>query len=223
MCFSATASFALAGALAPVAGYALWTAGGLGRRWLALAAFPAAFAMQQAVEGWLWLGLDAGNEAQVALAARGFLIFSHFFWPAFVPFAVMCAEPYGWRRRAARWLAVAGAAFGLSICVPSILLSDWLATEVIGGSLEYQTTLIYDGVVPRPVLRGIYAAIVLSALFVSSHRDVVVFGVYVAVSLLATLWVFPETFISVWCFLAAVLSIYLAVMFWARTRSVRTA
>jgi hypothetical protein len=213
VCFSATASFTIAAVLAPVAAYSLVTAR-MEPRWLALAAYPLGFGLQQAIEGVVWLSLAAGDPRMIALAGRGFLFFSHFFWPAWVPFSVYwlerAAEP--WRRR---WLlagAIVGALFGLSISLPSLLFDDWLSVDVVDGSIEYNTVLLYDDLVARSILKVVYAALVVSALMLSTERPVQIFGGIILISLLVAEHYFAHAFISVWCFFAAVLSIYVGVM-----------
>ncbi len=219
MCFSATASFTVAAVLAPVAAYSLATAR-REPRWSALAVYPLAFGVQQAIEGVLWLALAAGHQDLVALAARGFLFFSHFFWPAWVPLSIWCLETQSepWRRRALFALVVSGLLFGLSISLPSLIRHDWLSVEIVDGSIEYNTVLIYDGVVGRTVLKVAYAAIVVCALVLSTERLVQVFGGIILVSLLVAEHYFAHAFISVWCYFAAVLSIYVGVMLTVRAR-----
>ncbi|MDQ2090781.1 DUF6629 family protein [Marimonas arenosa] len=212
MCFSATASFALSAALMPAGVYAMARARRVQPKWLAFAAFPVAFSIQQGFEGLVWLGLNGGHDELVAYASRGFLFFSHFFWLAWVPFAVWMIEPSGMRRRLAAGLAALGFFYGLSIFLPSFLLRDWLYMEVINRSLEYRTTLIYEDTVNRVALRLFYAAIVVSALFVSSDRRIQFFGLLVLASLALTYAFFAYAFISVWCFFAAILSAYLTVI-----------
>lgn len=210
MCFSATASFTLAGALVPLGAITLANARGTGSPLWPFAVYPLAFGLQQAIEGALWLGIGAEDPALTIASARGFLFFSHFFWLAWVPLSVWLTEPPGPRRRGLGWLSVIGCLFGLSIFLPAALLRDWLYVEVIHRSIEYRTTLIYEGIVSRTALKLFYAAIVVSALLLSSHRHIRIFGALVAVSLVATYGLFAYAFISVWCFFAAILSAYLA-------------
>lgn len=209
MCFSATASFTLFGALVPAGVYTIAKTGRANGAWLPFAAFPLAFGLQQGIEGFVWLGIQGGNDAMVSIASRGFLFFSHFFWLAWVPFSVWMIETNGARKRAAAVLTTIGFVYGLSIFLPSFLIGTWLAMELVNQSLDYRTTLIYDGFVSRTVLRLFYAAIVVSALFVSSDRRIQLFGALVAVSLALTYAFFAYAFISVWCFFAAILSAYL--------------
>lgn len=134
------------------------------------------------------------------------MVFSHLFWPAWVPVSAWLVEPEARRRRYQLLLAAVGGALGLSMVVPILLFEDWLAVEVAMGSLDYRTTLIHDAYVSREVLRAVYAVAVLGALGLSSHRPLRRFGLLVAVSLLAAEIFFPFAFISVWCFFAALLS-----------------
>jgi hypothetical protein len=209
MCFSASASFAVAAALVPAGVYCLKTASCVGARWISLAAYPLAFAVQQIVEGVLWLGIESDDQAVIYAASRGFLFFSHFFWLAWVPFSVYWLADEQWRRRLLLGLSVVGALFGLSIFLPLLLMADWLSVEQVEHSIEYKTVLIYDGVVGRPVLRGLYALIILSALFLSSNRRVRLLAGLIAASFVGAYFYYSYAFISVWCFFAAVLSTYI--------------
>ena len=107
-------------------------------------------------------------------------------------------------------LAAIGFVYGLSIFLPSLVIGDWLAVELVKQSLEYRTTLIYDGFVSRTALRLFYAAIVVSALLLSTDRRIQVFGALVAASMVVTYGFFAYAFISIWCFFAAILSACLA-------------
>ncbi|MDX2157479.1 MAG: DUF6629 family protein [Hyphomicrobiaceae bacterium] len=212
MCFSATASFTLAAALAPVAAYTLATASQAGRQWHPIAAYPLAFALQQAIEGVVWLGIGAGHAATIAAASRGFLFFSHLFWPAWVPFSIYWLESDPDKRRLLLALTIIGVLFGVSISLPAILSADGISIEVIAGSLEYHTWMIYDGYVGRGLLRVVYAGVVVTALFLASDRMVQLFGGIIVASLLVAAAFFDHAFISVWCYFAAALSAYIAGM-----------
>ncbi|MBT8412660.1 MAG: hypothetical protein KJP02_12820 [Octadecabacter sp.] len=212
MCFSATASFTLFGALVPLGAYTLAKAPKAPVDWRPFAAFPLAFGLQQGFEGFVWLGLDSGQPDMVAWAARGFLFFSHFFWLVWVPFSSRALEVDPTRRRILGYLTVLSFAYGLSIFAPSFLLRDWLNVELAHLSIDYQTRLIYDGIFERSTLKLFYAAIILSALFMSSDRRIIIFGVMIMVSLAVTYAFFAYAFISVWCFFAAILSAYMTVV-----------
>lgn len=212
MCFSATASFTLFSGLVPIGAYAIVKARGSNSRLMPFAVYPLAFGIQQGAEGLVWLGLQNGNAALVSSASRGFLFFSHFFWLAWVPLSVWMIETEPARKRALAMLSVLGFFYGLSVFLPSLLVSDWLVTEQINRSLDYKTTLVYDGFISRTALRVFYAVIVVGSLFLSSDRRIQMFGALVVASLLLTYGFFAYAFISVWCFFAAILSVYLAVI-----------
>ncbi len=217
MCFSATASFTLFGALLPVGAVAVARARRGDGRWMPFAIYPLAFGIQQGFEGLVWQAHEMGNAAQLAWASRGFLFFSHFFWLAWVPFSVWLFERNPTRKRIAGGIAVIGFVYGLTIFLPSFLIGDWLRVEIAGRSLDYKTTLIYEDIASRTVLKLIYAALVVGALLICSDRRIQLFGGLILLSLLLTYAFFAYAFISVWCFFAAILSAYLAVIIWRDT------
>jgi len=210
MCFSATASFTLFGALVPTGIYLIEWSGRSNSKLLPFAAFPLAFGIQQGFEGFVWLGIQDGNDAMVSISSRGFLFFSHFFWLVWVPFSVWVIETNLAHKHVLAVLTAIGFVYGLSIFLPSFLIGDWLTTEPINRSLNYKTTLIYDSFINRTVLRFFYAAIVFSALFLSTDRRIQIFGALVMASLVLTYAFFAYALVSVWCFFAAILSVYLA-------------
>ena len=92
MCFSAGASFSIA-AVTTVIGVATLSHV-KGWRELPLASIPLLFAIQQAIEGELWLRLTAGSSKEaVAALSLIFVIFAKVLWPAFTSFAVLLVEP----------------------------------------------------------------------------------------------------------------------------------
>ncbi len=210
MCFSATASFTLFGALVPTGVYLIEWSSRSNSKLLPFAAFPLAFGIQQVFEGFVWLGIQGGNDAMVSISSRGFFFFSHFFWLVWVPFSVWMIETDLTRKRIVSVLTAIGFVFGLSLFLPSFLIGDGLSVESVNQSLNYKITLIYDSFINRTVLRFFYAAIVFSALFLSTDRRIQVFGALVLVSLVVTYAFFAYALISVWCYFAAILSVYIA-------------
>ena len=97
MCFSATASFAAAAVTGVLGLMALGRAHGRGQ--FVLAATPTIFAIQQAIEGTLWLALEGGAGALAINLTYAYLFFAEAWWPAFVPVAVLLVEPDERRRR----------------------------------------------------------------------------------------------------------------------------
>ena len=92
MCFSATASFVTAGTTAIIGVVALTRANG--PRELPLAATPILFALQQGIEGLLWLDLPVAPDGPLSTGLTLlYLFFAEVFWPIFVPIAVLLVEP----------------------------------------------------------------------------------------------------------------------------------
>ncbi|WP_299348739.1 DUF6629 family protein [uncultured Shimia sp.] len=209
MCFSATASFALGGVLVPIGVVALVKARQSGWQWLPFALYPLAFGLQQICEGFVWIAMQNSDPDMLFCSSRGFLFYSHFFWPALAPISVWACEPDQKRKRWLGWLSVIGVLYGLLIYLPSVLIPGWTIVEIAERSLVYKTPELYDYPITRLMTRVVYAAIVLGALFSSTRNAVRVFALLIAVSLGLTFAFFAYAFISVWCFFAAILSIYL--------------
>jgi len=211
MCFSATVSFTTAAALLPVGAYCLSKSRGAGPGWMAFATYPLAFGLQQVMEGLVWNGIEAGNLNLVEMAARGFALFSHFFWLFWVPFSVWLLESDRTRRKILLILTAFGFCYGLSIFIP-LLRDGWLSVAVAHNSLDYRATMIYDGAVDRIVIRIVYALQVVTAFMVSTNPKVRLFGFLILLSVIAAFIFYKYAFVSVWCFFAALLSLYMVYM-----------
>ena len=222
MCFSATASFAVAAPLLPLGVYCLNRARRENVRWMPFAAYPLAFGLQQAVEGALWIGISSGDQALIGAASRGFLFFSHFFWLFWVPMSILALEPDAHRRRILAALAILGGLYGASLFLPILLNEDWLRVAVVHHSIVYKITLIYDGIVNRQVLQVIYAAIIVASLFICSVRQIKVFAMLMLVSVIVANLFFRYAFTSVWCFFAAILSLYVLYIVREELKSAQT-
>src|SRR5581483_3260676 len=122
MCFSATASFLTAGMTGAVGIISLRKANG--SRELPLAATPIFFALQQSIEGLLWLNLPSAPDGPISTALTFlFLFLAEVFWPVFAPVAVLLTEP----RRRRRQLMTLCLAVGMGV-------SAYLLWELVAGS-----------------------------------------------------------------------------------------
>ena len=107
MCFSATASFVSAGMMG-LSGLAALASARQPRE-LPLAAAPLIFAIQQSVEGTLWLTLPIAPDLPTsAVLMYVFLVFAMIFWPVYGPLAILAIERDSLRRRAQTVCLVAG-------------------------------------------------------------------------------------------------------------------
>lgn len=214
MCMSSEASFTLAAVLAISGGYCVHRAARLDRSLLPLAIIPLVFSAQQFCEGWVWTGVARGDPALTQVAAVSYLWFALLFWPVWVPFSMLRVE----RSRRARWFLRAvtaiGAVLGLGLFVPLLLDPGWLAVQVSRHSIHYSLgrSPIFQ-IVPGELWQVLYLLVVAAPLFVSSAHKMVHLGVAVILSAAVSYVFFDHALASVWCFLAAVLSIYLCVIF----------
>ena len=135
MCFSATASFTLSGALVPIGLYTIARVSRSNTAWLPFAAFPLIFGLQQSVEGFVWLGLRTEDSALVGIASRTYLFFSHFFWLLWVPFSVWMLEQDPARKRIVAVLTGVGCVYGLSLFLPAITMPGGLVVKLVHRSL----------------------------------------------------------------------------------------
>jgi hypothetical protein len=195
MCFSATASFIAAGSLGAAGAATLRQAKSKAR--VPFAAIPLLFGVQQALEGVVWV--SAGIPWLQGAAAYAYVMFSHVVWPFYVPFAVMSLEKPGRRKSILKGFVVFGSA-----------LSLWLFSYIVTGPVSAKLNghgIIYSMTEPRiPYGLAAYVFVTVFSCFFSSHKFVRVFGISLLGSLGIAIYAYQETFYSVWCFFAAILS-----------------
>lgn len=213
MCFSATASF--------TAGAALTTVGALtvhkshGKIELPLALVPLLFGIQQLTEGVLWLGLGHDLPTLTTVATYIYSMFSHVLWPIFVPFAILLVETTRWRKQALGVFQALGLADGLYLLY--FLIRFPVTAHVHGRSITYDSPHFYIiGVIVIYLL-----ATCVSGLF-STHRCINAFGVIAFILAIAAYQVSVTTFVSVWCFYAAILSLLVYAHFSGPMQACRT-
>jgi len=198
MCFSATASFTAGAALLGVGALTI----GRARRAaeLPFALIPALFGVQQLIEGALWLTFPDRAPLANSVLTHAYSFFSHVLWPAYVPVAVLLLEPVPWRRKALAGVGLAGAAVGLYLLY--FLVAEPIVSEVVGWHIRYQSPHFYVAAV-----MVLYVLATCVSSFLSSCKTIRWFGAATFVALLAAYAFYAFWFISVWCFLAALLSI----------------
>ncbi|MDQ7074299.1 MAG: hypothetical protein Q9O24_03920 [Gammaproteobacteria bacterium] len=210
MFFSSTVSFLSAAVLIPVGLYAINRASDWDKRYMALAGLPLVFGIQQALEGQIWLELALGPLLEPTTAVYGYLFFSHLFWLFWIPHAVYQLETDFARREEFLLLSLLGLLFGLSLYMPMFLRDDWLQVMVVEGNIVYQTQLLYDAYFSQLWVYAIYCAIVLLPLLGASDQEVKRFGYMVTGAALFVLLAYNYALISLWGFLVALLSLYVA-------------
>lgn len=192
MCFSPEASFLTSAGLIGVGIATVRTAS---KKEKFLAAIPFLFAFQQAAEGVQWLAIDQGT---VFLpAAYVFLFFALLLWPTAVPAVVYYFDTKA--RFLVRWFLLLGIC--TSFYLLSVLISHKVDVGEVGRSLHYGF-----GMQRNPILVFLYLVSVAGPLVCSSIRQFQIFAIIGIIAFIVSQIFYSITFISVWCFFAAVMS-----------------
>jgi hypothetical protein len=197
MCFSATASFS-AGAVLLGIGALTLKAARRPREW-PFAAIPLLFAIQQLIEGVIWLTFRVDAPLLNSVMTHAYSFFSHVLWPVYVPVAVLLMEPAGWHRRALFVFVAAGAAVGAYLMY--VLVAFPIVSRPTGQHIEYVSPHFFAA-----VTMTLYLVSTAVSPLLSTHRVVQVFGALALLSFGAAYAFYATWFISVWCFFAALLS-----------------
>jgi hypothetical protein len=180
------------------------------------ALIPVAFGLQQLVEGALWLSISQDQPHLNASLTHVYQLFSHIFWPIYVPLAVFLLEPAGPRRRTLLAFLAAGTVVGTYYLY--FLLSEPTMVRVVGGHIDYVSPHFFG----MPAV-ALYILATCGGSLASSHPTVRWFGIVTTISLAAAAAFYLTWFISVWCFFAAVASIVVLAHFLRLVRATRSA
>ncbi|MBT6254302.1 hypothetical protein HOI83_03685 [Candidatus Uhrbacteria bacterium] len=196
MCFSAPVSFAASAGLGVIGGASLKKAK---KKYRYLAAMPLLFGLQQFFEGMQWLTAEPNM-----FYAYAFLLFAFIIWPTYIPLAIYKAERLKKRKQILTTIISMGAFASLFLMI--ILYNETLDVSVIGHSIAYSLDVplyqIYVGVV-------YYVAVTVGSFFVASDKLLNVFGGLVLFAAFVAWTFFSAAFVSVWCFMSAILSLFI--------------
>lgn len=202
MCFSATASFSAGILLLGVGAVTLRAA--RRPREMPFAAIPLLFAIQQLIEGVIWLTFRFEAPLLNSVMTHAYSFFSHVLWPAYVPVAVLLIEPPGRRRTMLATFVVAGLAVGAYLLY--MLVTAPIVSRPTGQHIEYISPHFY-----ATAVMSLYLLSATVSPILSSDRVVKVFGVMALLSFAAVYYLYATWFISVWCFFAALMSVVILV------------
>lgn len=214
MCFSAEASFGVGGLLLPAGFYCIQSAIRKCPAYLPLAMTPLGFGVQQICEGFVWMGRSHYDEALVQTASLVYLQFALFFWPFWIPFCILFLQSSWTKRLIIGSLAFLGFVGGLTLSLPLVINPDLMEISDLSHSIQYEFADSFAlKLMPWAIWKLLYLAVVAAPILLSESKEVVVVGL--ALILLAVVIHFFNAFafISVWCFFAAVLSVYLCYFF----------
>jgi hypothetical protein len=209
ICFSATVSFGSGFALLAIGAVTIRNA----RKAVEVpyAAIPLLFAVQQLVEGGLWQNLPAQTCTTHALTI-GYLLFSNVLWPVYVPAAVWLLEPRPGQRRKIAWAAAGGAA--VAVFFVAAIITHPVTAAIKGMHIAYHIPHHHDAIAV-----AVYAVATCAAPLLSSHKMVRLFGIVLIGSMIIASILYLQWFASVWCFFAALLSVFVLLYFSGRDRS----
>ncbi|MBI1829959.1 MAG: hypothetical protein HYR84_00750 [Planctomycetes bacterium] len=215
MCFSAAASFVVGVPLIPAGIFCLWSAALKKPSYLGLAVVPLCFGLQQISEGFVWHGLDHGNTDQAHAASLVFLFFALAFWPCWFPILTAIMEPDPTRKWVFAGLSVACLVWFWILYFPLAVGMVSFETRVLHHSIQY----LYDDLpiyvfIDKTPLRLLYFLSVALPPMLGSESWGRIPGLVLGVSALVAVAFFDYAFVSVWCFFAAGLSIYLCAVFY---------
>ncbi len=212
MCFSAGASFTGAAIIGAVGCLAMREAVQPGQWRLAL--IPMLFALQQFMEGVLWLSIGQAAWWE-APAKYVFLLVALFAWPFWISFALLGIEAVKWRK----WLLILSLALG--VLYNCLLLRQfylvWPATpeaNILGHSIQY-VLHIPDG----KANSWLYALVTIFPPFFSSLPYMWLLGALNLIGMLIAYYFYTVTSISLWCFFSAWVSLEIYVILRINNRS----
>ncbi|GAB4132923.1 MAG: hypothetical protein Fur0041_04680 [Bacteroidia bacterium] len=201
MCFSASASFGASALLAATGVTALKR--NTVRKNDLIAAIPFVFAVQQCLEGFVWLALESNSPQDRSLVpVILFLIFAQVVWPTYVPLSFYRSEQNKGRKKILLVILLLG------ICVSCYLARILFICDSSAKQLNHHILYQQNITGWLPAFSGLFYFIptVLPSLF-SSIRKSWLLGLMIAAAYLTTKLFFPDFVISIWCYFAALISI----------------
>jgi hypothetical protein len=202
MCFSANASFIAGAAISAVGIVTLKKVQAPSQ--IVFASIPLIFGIQQISEGVLWLTIPDPTYAGVQqFATYTFLIFARVVWPLWVPIAIYLLEYEGKRRKMEKILMLMGIAvstyflFHLLVQPSEAIISE----HHVFYRHDYPTSL-------KLYINIFYGIVTVLPLFLSRFKRMWWLGAVIGISYIAAAFFFKQYAFSVWCFFAAVISMF---------------
>ena len=198
MCFSASVSFAASAFVASAGILAIRATQKPAER--PFASVPILFAIQQFIEGVLWLLLPhVGTTPATQGLTQVYAFFIGVIWPIMIPLGILLIEPGLIRRR----LMMAVLAIGVIVALGTfgIIVRYGVGVQVVNQCLVY-TNPVGGGL----LIRSAYVIATCAAYFLSSHASVRWIGVAMVAGFGVAFSFYRLNWPSVWCFFAAIVS-----------------
>ena len=203
MCFSATASFTASGIIGLIGGRTIAKANSADRY---LAYIPILFAIQQSIEGIIWLGFsNPFFEDYRQIATSFFLMFAWAIWPMYIPFAIAHGEKDERRESILKSLRIPGIIAGIGAIFP-IFMSDPIP-RIIDFHIDYFIQHdLYDQFVIQSY-NVLYLLCTVVPMFISSRKGMTTYGLSNIFGLIIAGIFYESSVPSTWCFFSAIFSI----------------
>lgn len=210
MCLSAEVSFAASVLL--VGGGTLISIKAWQSNWryLPIGLMPLFAGLQQFMEGNVWLGINASDAFTVLWGAMGFIFFTWFMWPIWIPVAIYVLEPDDSpRKRFFLVLTLIGVLFGLLLYVPHVVNTDLVVVNVNNKSLAYEGTMWLDYMMPRWVTYVIYLFLIIAPPALSRYLHMRHFALTIIAVVVIDVALLRYAYISFFCLLAGLATVHL--------------
>ncbi len=210
MCLSQSVSYAASVLLIGGGALAVAKAARINKRYLAVAVMPLFAGLQQFMEGNVWWGVNTGDPWTTLLGALGFIFFTWFMWPFWIPLATYVLEPPGSTRKP--WMlamSLAGLAFGLALYVPHLVNPSWIEVTVNQKSLAYEGTMLLDYLMPRWMTYVIYLFLIIVPPLISTYYHMRWFALTIAAVVVVDILFLRYAYISFFCLLAGLGTLHL--------------
>lgn len=203
MCFSAGASFASGIVISAIGVASVKEVNKPSQRVFAI--IPLLFGIQQLAEGCLWLTLSGTDFVIIKkFSTYVFLITAQVLWSWVIPLSVLLMEEEPRRRKILRVMLVIGVA--LSMYYAFYLFFHKVTSQILDCHILYTTESPESLALPTFIL---YLAVTIAPFFVSSIRKMFLLGIVMALSCLLAAVFYKIYLTSVWCFFAAIISIFI--------------
>lgn len=207
MCFSAAASFGSGTLLVSIG--AVTTMGNHLKSQRMISVVPIFFGVQQLAEGIVWQTMGQNSESFMhQFGILTFLGFALVIWPCWLPWSVFNIEINQKRKKMLKIISFIG--LGVSLLAVSVLLSTHPNAYISGHSLAYEFKNLHR-TWPANLELVLYVIPTLTPFFISSLHRVNIAGYLVLVGMIITQIVNKEASTSIWCYFAAMISLYIAV------------
>jgi hypothetical protein len=200
MCFSATASFVAAITLGCIGIATIKKVRHPAQ--IAFACIPFFFAVQQLIEGSLWLTLanPLYHKWQMMLTYL-FLIFAEILWPMCVPLAIILIEPKNKQTKIQKLFIVIG--FSVAIYFTFCLINYPINANIVGHHIKY---LQYFPESLDTLFGLMYLIATIGPALFSKIKYIGYLGITILLSCVITAFFYNYYLISVWCFFSSIIS-----------------